>query len=208
MKKIWNMVRPAIIFSLIMVVICGLLYPLAVTGVSQLVFPDKANGSMLEVDGKAVASSLVGQEFSDPRLFHGRPSSVNYNTYEEADKASGDYAGVASGSNNYANTNPDLESRMNEDINQFLAAHPGVQREDIPVDLVTQSGSGLDPEISLEGAKIQIPAIAKASGLSEAELLEIVEACTNEKVLGVLGEVTVNIVECNLEIAQRIDLTK
>lgn len=206
MKKIWNNIRGAIVFSIIMLIICGLLYPLAVTGVSQLLFPKQANGSLLEVDGKAVASSIIGQDVQDARLFQGRPSAVKYNTYTETEQQNGDYAGVASGSNNYAPSNPDLEARLEESIQVFLKRNPGVERKDIPVDMITQSGSGLDPHISPEAAQLQIPAIAKASGLSEEQLKQIVEEHTTNKVLGIFGEVTVNYVECNLDIAKAIKL--
>lgn len=206
MRKIWKSVYGAIIFSLIMLVICGLIYPLALTGVAQLVFPVQANGSIIEVNGEPVASSIIGQDFNDPRLFHGRSSSINYNTYTSEEKADGTYGGVASGSNNYANTNPDLEKRMEEDIQEFLKNNPTIKRGDIPADLITQSGSGLDPDISVEAAKVQIPAIAKASGLSESRLTEIVHENTATPILGVLGETRVNVVKCNIEIAQEIGM--
>lgn len=206
MRKIWNTIRGALIFSIIMLVICGLVYPLVVTGISQLLFPSQANGSLIEVDGKQYASSIVGQDVQDARLFQGRPSAVNYNTYSEEAKEDGSYAGVASGSNNYANSNPALEERLEETIKAFMERNPGVERKDIPLDLITQSGSGLDPHISPEAAQIQIPAIAKASGLSEAQLEEIVKEHTKQKTLGVFGEVTVNYVECNLDIAQAIGM--
>lgn len=189
-----------------MLVICGLLYPLVLTGVSQLAFHDKANGSLITVNGKDIGSEFVGQDFTDKRFFKCRSSAVNYNTYTEEDKKNGDYAGVASGSNNYGNTNPALKERVQQDIDEFLAANPGVKETDLPGDLLTASGSGLDPHISVESATIQIPAIAKASGLSEEKLLEIVNSNTEEKSFGVLGEQKVNVLKCNLEIAQLIGL--
>lgn len=206
MKKILHSLRGAFVFSIGMLLICGLLYPLALTGVSQLVMPAKANGSIVEVDGKAVGSSLVGQKFEDARLFKNRPSAYNYNTYTEAEKEDGTYGGVSSGSNNYGTTNPDLAARVQADIDAFLEANPDVPKTDIPGDLLTASGSGLDPHISVASAKIQVPAIAKASGISEAELNKIIENNTTGKALGVFGEETVNVLGCNLEVAKIIGM--
>lgn len=206
MKNIMKSIRQALTFSIILIVICGFLYPMALTGFAQVLFPSQANGSMVEVDGKEVGSTLVGQDFKDERLFKCRPSAYNYNTYTQEDIDSGDYAGVASGSNNYAPSNPDLLQRVEEDIQSFLDQNPDVKKEDIPMDIVTASGSGLDPHISVAAAQIQIPAIAKASGISESELQAIIDQHTTGKFLGVFGEETVNVLECNLEIAQKINL--
>lgn len=206
MKSFLKVARQALVFSIGMVLVCGILYPLALTGVSQVLFPTQANGSLVEVDGKEVGSTLVGQDFQDERLFKCRPSAYNYNTYTQAEKDDGTYAGVASGSNNYAPSNPDLLTRVEEDIDAFLAANPDVKKEDIPMDIVTASGSGLDPHISVASANIQVAAIASASGLSEQELQTIIENHTTKKFLGVFGEETVNVLECNLEIAQKIGM--
>lgn len=205
MKYLKSLLR-ALIFTVGMLLLCGLIYPLALTGVSQLVFADKANGSIIEVDGKQVGSKLVGQDFTDERLFKCRPSAYNYNTYTEADVANETYGGVSSGSNNYAQTNPELEKRVKADIDEFLAANPDVKKEDLPGDLLTASGSGLDPHISNASAEIQIPAIAKASGLSEEQLKEIIKNNTTGKFLGVFGEVTVNVLGANLEIAKLVGM--
>ena len=206
MKKYVRIIRQALVFSIVMVVICGLLYPLALTGVSQLTMHNKANGSLVYVDGEAVGAEFVGQDFSDPRLFKCRPSAVNYNTYTQEDKDNGNYGGVSSGSSNYGATNPELKKRVNAEIEAFLKANPDVKREDLPVDLFTVSGSGLDPHITTEAAIIQIPAIAKASGISEDELHKIVENNTEGKVFGVFGEERVNVLGCNIEISKLISL--
>ncbi|MEG0275374.1 MAG: potassium-transporting ATPase subunit C, partial [Longicatena sp.] len=119
MKRYIKSIRTALLFSIGMLVICGVLYPLALTGVSQVFFKDKANGSLIEINGKVVGSKIVGQKFEDDKFFKGRPSAVNYNTYTEEEKENGDYGGVASGSNNYAPSNPDLKARMEADIQSF-----------------------------------------------------------------------------------------
>lgn len=208
MKTFLKSFKGALIFSIVMLVLCGLIYPLALTGISQLAFNDQANGSLIEVNGKAVGSSIVGQDFTDARLFKCRPSAYGYNTYTEADKADGSYTGVSSGSNNYANTNPELEKRVKADLDEFLKNNPDVSKTDLPGDMLTASGSGLDPHVSVATAQIQIPAIAKASGLSEDKLKGIVKNNTEEKEFGVLGEQRVNVLKCNLEVAKLIGMIK
>ena len=142
----------------------------------------------------------------------GRPSAYHYNTYYEDAQGhryysdGSPFAGVSSGSNNYAPSNPALIERVKADIETFLAANPDVTREEIPTDLMTASGSGLDPHISPASAQIQIPAIAKASGLSEAALAQIVEDNTQGKLLGILGEDTVSVLGVNLDIAAAMGL--
>lgn len=198
--------KRSILISIVLLILCGVIYPLAMTGISQLVFNKKANGSMLFVNGKEVGSELIGQSFTDPRFFRGRVSAANYNTYTEADtKPDKDgktaYSGVSSGSQNLAPSNKALTDRVQKDIDEFLKSHPGVKKEDIPTDLLTSSGSGLDPNISPESAKIQIPAVSKATGISEAELQNIVNKYTEGRALGIFGEPRVNVLKVNLEIA-------
>ena len=135
-----------------------------------------------------------------------RVSSVNYNTYTQEQLDNGEYAGVSSGSFNYGNSNPDLEARIQKDLDEFLASHPGVSAEDVPADLLTASGSGLDPHISPKAAQIQIPAVAENSGLSEEKVAQIVEDNTEHKVLGVFGEDRVNVLKCNLAIAEAMGI--
>lgn len=201
-----KILRKSILISIVLMVLCGIIYPLAMTGISQLLFSKKANGSMIVVNGKEVGSELIGQSFTDPRFLHGRVSAVNYNTYTEADTKpdkSGKvaYSGVASGSQNFAPSNKALTDRVQKDIDDFLKAHPGVKKEDIPTDLLTSSGSGLDPQISPQSAKIQIPAISKATGISEVQLQNVVDQYTEGRALGIFGEPRVNVLKINLEIA-------
>lgn len=211
-QTIISALKPAFLVSIVLLVICGLLYPLALTGIGQVAFNHQANGSIISVDGKEVGSEIVGQQFTDARFFKGRISAGNYNTYTEADLVADpetgepNYGGVASGSQNYSNTNPELQARVEESINEFLAANPGVKKEDIPTDLLTSSGSGLDPHISPASADIQIPAIAKASGISEADLKKIVENNTEGKFLGIFGQDKVNVLKMNIEIAQKLGM--
>jgi K+-transporting ATPase ATPase C chain len=197
----------AIMVSIVLLLICGVIYPLGMTGISQLIFHKQANGSMVEYNGKPVGSELLGQSFSDIRFFHGRISAYNYNTYKAEDtkpdkEGKTAYAGVSSGSANLAPSNPALVDRVKKDMDEFLKAHPGVKKEDIPADLLTSSGSGLDPDISPEAAKIQIPAISKATGISTSNLEKIVADCTNGRQLGLFGEPRVNVLKVNLQIAK------
>ncbi|OOM80539.1 K(+)-transporting ATPase subunit C [Clostridium sp. BL-8] len=201
-----KIIKKSIGISIMFMVLCGLIYPLFMTGISQLIFNNKANGSMVSLDGKEVGSELIGQNFTDPRFFRGRVSAVNYNTYAEADTVPDEsgkaaYSGVASGSQNLAPSNDALKERVQKDIDDFLAANPGVKKEDIPTDLLTSSGSGLDPDISPESARIQIPAVSKASGISEADLQKIVNKYTEGRTLGIFGEPRVNVLKVNMEIA-------
>lgn len=153
--KVIKSLRAPVLVTLVLLLICGLIYPVVMTLMSQALFPSQANGSIIYVDGQAVGAKNVGQDFTDPRFMRCRPSAYQYNTYtvdEEGNKFYNDgseYAGVASGSNNYGASNPALAERVQGDIDEFLAEHPDLTVEDIPTDLVTASGSGLDPHISL-----------------------------------------------------------
>lgn len=207
MKTVAKTIGKAVVFCLVMMVLCSLIYPLALTGVSQLTMEAKADGSKVDEEGnlttdtkKAVGSALIGQDFTEDCYFQGRVSSVNYNTYTEEQKENGEYAGVASGSYNYGNSNPELEKRMQEDLDEFLKDHPGVKPEEVPAELLTASGSGLDPHISPRSAEVQIPTVAENSGLSEEVVEQIVKDNTEHKTLGVFGEERVNVLGCNLDI--------
>ena len=213
MKKFGKMLGKAFAFSIIMMLICSFIYPLALTGVSQLTMKEKANGNLIDKNGnpttdkdKAVGSALVGQDFTEDYYFQGRVSSVNYNTYTEEQKESGEYAGASSGSFNYSNSNPELKKRVEEDIEDFMKEHPDVKKEEIPSDLLTASGSGLDPHISPKAAEVQIKTVAKNSGLSEEEVSKIVEENTEHKVLGIFGEERVNVLKCNLAVANAMGI--
>ena len=203
--------KPAFLLSITLLVICGLIYPLTMTGVSQVAFNNKANGSMIDVDGKVVGSKHIGQDFTDLRFFHGRVSAVNYNTYKQKDlikDADGntDYKGVASGSQNLSPSNPDLQARVEEGIRLFMKDNPTIEKNEIPTDLLTSSGSGLDPNISPQSAIVQIPRIADKTGLSESEVKEIVKNNTYRKVLGIFGEDKVNVLEANIDIAKKLNI--
>jgi K+-transporting ATPase ATPase C chain len=205
MKIFWSALR----ISLVFLILCGLAYPLAMTGVAQWLFPKAAEGSLLYYHGKPVGSELLGQNFTDPRFFHGRVSSVAYNTYTKADtipdkKGNTAYAGVNSGSANLAPSNPDLLKRVQNDLQEFLKAHPGVKKDQIPTDLLTSSGSGLDPHISPAAAAIQIPAVAKASGIPGNLLAKWVAQYTEGRLWGIFGAPRVNILKVNLAIAERL----
>lgn len=206
MSKILKGMKKPLLVTLALLLLCGLAYPLLLTGISQVIFPKQANGSMVTYDGKTVGSALVGQDFTDARFMKCRPSAVNYNTYTEEEKEKGDYTGVSSGSKNYAPTNPELVKRVEADITEFLTANPSVKKADIPTDLLTASGSGLDPHISPQSAAIQLPELAKATGLPEDRLKEIVKENTQGKLLGIFGDKTVNVLKVNLQIAKDLNL--
>ena len=195
--KYFKNLKQATLVSVVFLLICGLGFPMLLTGISQVIFPYQANGSLIEYEGEKIGSEHVGQDFNEPYFMKGRPSAVGYNTADEV-------VDVASGSNNYAPSNELLKERVQEDMDTFLEQNPDVKKEDIPTDLLTASGSGLDPHISVDSALIQIPAISKASGISESELEKIVEENTEGKLLGIFGENTVNVLKVNLEIAKRL----
>ena len=204
--------RQAVVVTLVLLLLCGFLFPVLLSGISAVLFPSQANGSLVTADGAEVGAFHVGQEFTEDYFMKGRPSAYHYNTYYEDAEGNQfyndgtEFAGLGSGSNNYAPSNPALAERVEADIEAFLAANPGVTREDIPADLVTASGSGLDPHISPASAEIQIPALAEASGLSVEELEQIVADNTEGKQLGIFGEETVNVLGVNLDIAQAMGL--
>ena len=213
MKKLGKSIGKAFVFCAVMMLLCSFAYPLALTGISQVAMKEKANGNLIDKNGnstadpeEAVGSALVGQDFTEDYFFKGRVSSVNYNTYTEEQKENGEYAGVSSGSYNYGNSNPELKERIEKDLDEFLTTHPGVKKEDVPSDLLTASGSGLDPHISPEAAEVQVKAVAEHSGLSEETVREIVKENTEEKVLGIYGEARVNVLKCNLGIAEKMGL--
>lgn len=211
-KKILHGTRQTAAVSVTLMIICGLVFPCLLTGISSLIFPHQAKGNLITADGQTVGAEYVGQEFTEDYYMWSRPSAYHYNVYVEGEDGKQyyndgtEFAGLGSGSNNYAPSNPALAERVEGDIETFLEKNPEVERGDIPTDLLTASGSGLDPHISPEAAKIQIPRIAEASGLSEEEIREIVEDNTTRKVLGIFGENTVNVLKVNIEIAEALDL--
>lgn len=201
-------IKKPFMITLSLLLICGLGYPLLLTGISQVFFPKQANGSLIMIEGQAMGSELVGQNFTDNRFMKSRPSAVGYNTYTSEDKENGDYTGVASGSNNYGPSNNKLTERVTKDIDAFLEANRAIKQDDIPTDLLTASGSGLDPHISPASAIIQIPALVETTGLSSDRLEEIVESNTQGKIFGIFGEETVNVLMVNLDIAKELGIIK
>jgi K+-transporting ATPase ATPase C chain len=176
--------RIAILMTLVTTVVFGLLYPLAVTGLGQLFFPAQANGGLIVKDGQVVGSQLIGQPFSSPAYFHSRPSG-----------AGNGYDATSSGSPNLGPTNRQLIDRIKSDVEKLHAENPSAE---IPVDLVTSSGSGLDPHISPAAAEFQVPRIARERGMSEADVRALVAQHTLGRQFGVLGEPRVNVLELNL----------
>lgn len=198
--------KHAVLLSLVLFALCGLAYPLTLTGLGNMLMPEKAQGSLLYMNGQAVGSALVGQAFTDARFLQGRPSAVGYNTYTADQKADGSYAGVASGSANMAPSNPALAERVTQDVQAFRAAHPDAPSTPLPGDLLTASGSGLDPHISPAAARVQLPALAQHSGLSVEALEAIVSRHTTGKFAGIFGGEGVHVLKVNMDIAQALGL--
>jgi len=176
----------ALLFTVVTTVIFGFIYPLAVTALAQLLFPSQATGSLVAKDGHLLGSKLIGQPFSGPGYFHSRPSTAG--TGYDAAQSSG---------SNLAPTNHLLLDRVKADVEKLHAENPGTP---IPIDLVTASGSGLDPEISPAAAEFQVPRIARARGLSEADVRAMVRKHTLDRQLGFLGEPRVRVLELNLDL--------
>jgi potassium-transporting ATPase KdpC subunit len=192
----WKYARPAIVMIICMTVITGLAYPLAMTGIAQLLFPYQANGSLIVRDGKVIGSELIGQNFTSDKYFHGRPSATTEPDPKDPSKTiSVPYAADNSGGSNLGPTQKDLIERVKSDAAKLGKENPGTP---IPVDLVTTSASGLDPDITPAGAMFQVPRVAKARGLPENEVRKLVEDHIQGRTLGVLGEPVVNVLELNL----------
>ena len=179
--------RPAIVLLFVMTLITGVIYPLVVTGVAQLAFPTQAAGSIVVRDGKPVGSSLIGQSFSDPKHFWSRPSAT----------APQPYNGLASGGSNLGPLNPALTDGIKSRMDALRAADP-TNQSPIPIDLVTASGSGLDPDISLAAAYYQAPRVARERGLQPQAVLALIAAHARGRWLGILGEPRVNVLDLNL----------
>ncbi|MDE2225075.1 MAG: potassium-transporting ATPase subunit KdpC [Xanthomonadaceae bacterium] len=182
-----KLLRQSIVLLLLLTAITGLVYPFAVTGLAQLVFPHQANGSLILRNGKPVGSDLIGQQFTDPKYFWGRPSATTPQPYN----------GAASGGSNLGPSNPALTAAVKQRIAALHAADPGNDAP-VPVDLVTASGSGLDPDISPAAAQYQLNRVARARSLPPAEVRALVDRYTQGRQFGVLGEPRVNVMELNL----------
>lgn len=206
-----KVLKQSLVVSLVMLILCGLIFPLFMTGISQVIFNKKANGSIIEVKGKKVGSELIGQSFTDERFFKGRISGINYNTYSKEDtipNKDGEivYLGVASGTQNLGPSSEILKDRVKKDIDEFLKSNPTVKKENIPTDLLTSSGSGLDPNISIKSARIQIDSISKSTGISKDDLNEIIDKSVQGRSLGVFGEKRVNVLKLNLKVASKLGI--
>ncbi len=189
-------IRPAIVMILAMTIITGLVYPLGMTGIAQLLFPRQANGSLIERDGKVIGSALIGQNFADDRYFHGRPSATTESDpTDPAKTVPVPYAADNSGGSNAGPTAKALIDRLKDDTAKLKAENPA---EPVPVDLVTTSASGLDPDITPAGALFQVPRVAKARHLPEQELRDLVERSIEGRWLGIIGEPRVNVLKLNL----------
>ena len=189
-------IRPAIVFVIALTLITGVVYPFAITGIAQVVFPYKAQGSLVERDGKVVGSALLGQEFTSEAYFHGRPSATTAPDPNDSTKTvPAPYNAANSGGSNLGPTSKSLIERIQGDIEKLKQENPSAQ---VPVDLVTTSGSGLDPHISPEAALFQVPRVAKARDLPENRLRQLVAENTSDRFVGLLGEPRVNVLELNL----------
>uniref|UniRef100_A0A8J4M559 Potassium-transporting ATPase KdpC subunit n=1 Tax=Acidicaldus sp. TaxID=1872105 RepID=A0A8J4M559_9PROT len=188
--------RPAILMIVIMTVITGLAYPMAITGIAQLVFPHQANGSLIQRNGKVIGSALIGQNFTSDKYFHPRPSATTETDPKDPSKTIPvPYAADNSTGSNLGPTAKALVDRVKGDAATLAAQNPGTP---VPVDLVTSSASGLDPDITPAGALFQVPRVAKARGLAEAQVRQLVQSQITDRLAGVLGEPHVNVLELNL----------
>ena len=189
-------VRPAIVMIVVMTIITGIVYPLGMTGIAQLAFPHQANGSLIEKDGKVIGSELIGQDFNSDKYFHGRPSATTEPDPKDPTKTIPvPYAADNSVGSNLGPTSKALIDRVKDDAAKLRAENPSVP---VPVDLVTTSASGLDPDITPAGALFQVPRVAKARSLPEERVRQLVDAHTQGRLFGLIGEPHVNVLKLNL----------
>ena len=191
-------IRPAIILLILLTAITGLAYPLAMTAIAGAIFPKQAQGSLVEKDGKVVGSALIGQEFKDDKYFHGRPSATLAQDPADATKTvPAPYNAANSGGSNLGPTSKALNDRIKEDVEKLKAENPSAS---VPVDLVTTSASGLDPDISPEAALFQVPRVAKVRSIPEDRVRQLVSENTKGRLVGLLGEPRVNVLALNLSL--------
>lgn len=191
-----NHIRPAIVMLVVMTIITGLAYPLAITGIAQVLFPYQANGSLIRQNGKVIGSELIGQNFASDKYFHGRPSATTEPDPKDPSKTIAvPYAADNSAASNLGPTSKALIDRVKADAAALAKQNPGTP---IPADLVTTSASGLDPDITPAGAYFQVPRVAKARGLPEAQVRQLVAQHIDGRLLGLIGEPVVNVLELNL----------
>ncbi len=189
-------IRPAIVMMVCFIILTGLAYPLAMTGIAQLLFPQQANGSLIVKDGKVIGSELIGQNFADARYFHGRPSATSDTDPNDATKTvPAPYNAANSSGSNAGPTSKPLIERVQGDADKLKAENPNTA---VPVDLVTSSASGLDPHITPAAAFFQVPRVAKARGLPEAKVRDLVTQHVEGRFLGLLGEPRVNVLQLNM----------
>lgn len=194
MKTVKSTLLKATIIFLIFTLLCGVIYTAFVTGVAQLIFPDKANGSIITVDGKKYGCELLGQQYTDEAHMWGRIMKLDVTTYKDENGKILMYASPS----NLSPASDEYKALVAERVEKLREANPAMDDTAIPVDLVTCSGSGLDPDISPAAAEYQVARIAKASGKSEEEVRSVIKKCTSGKFLGIFGEETVNVLKVNL----------
>src|ERR1700692_744303 len=189
-------IRPAIVVLLALTLITGFAYPLAMTGIAEVIFPKQAQGSLIHRNGEVVGSALIGQQFTEDKYFHGRPSATTAPDPNDSTKTvAAPYNAANSGGSNYGPSNKALIDRVQGDIDTLKKENPSAT---VPIDLVTTSASGLDPDISPEGALFQVPRVAKARNLPEDRVRQLVADHTDGRWLGLLGEPRVNVLQLNL----------
>jgi K+-transporting ATPase ATPase C chain len=195
-----NEIRPAVMLLVLLTLITGLAYPLAVTGLAVTLFPYTAEGSLIRRDGQVIGSALIGQEFKSDRYFHGRPSmTTGRDPTDPAKSVVQPYNAINSMASNLGPTNRGLAARVAADVNRLKQENPNMP---VPIDLVTTAASGLDPDISPEAAFFQVPRIAKARHLSEDRVRQLIEAQVERRIFGLLGEPRVNVLRLNLALDQ------